>query len=279
MSTSAHVGYPSLLSGQLERAGYGTRVFATRGLDAYGYYALMGPALARRATLVVLTANLRLFKPAGLGFRFDSLFGWVPADELPRMATLPYGVRGMTFPAALLARIVRSPTRFEWLMFLDGLRREAVGSAWWEPLGPRLAKLAALRSFARQEQQFRAEYARPLSSRQPIVVLLGAAVDMATRRGAKVLVVVSPVPIDALEKRGEYDAATLARSVEILDQEVSARGGTLLDLSRALSPSDFRDESGHFSYTGTQRMTGLVIGAIADALGDTTLRAQSPPSR
>jgi hypothetical protein len=94
-----------------------------------------------------------------------------------------------------------------------------------------------------------------------------------------VLVVVSPVPIDALEKRGEYNAATLDRSVEILDHEVSARGGTLLDLSRALSPSDFRDESGHFSYTGTQRMVGLVIGPIADALGDTTLRVPSPRSR
>jgi hypothetical protein len=282
MSTPARIGYAALLNGQLERAGHGTRVFATRGLDAYGYYALMGPALVRRAKLVVLTANLRLFKPTGLGLRFDSLFGWVPAGELPRLATLPYGVRGMTFPAALLARIVRSPTSFEWLMFLDGLRREAEGSTWWEPFGPRLAKPAGQRSLTRQNEQFRAEYARPLSSRQPIVVLLGAAVEMATRHGAKVLVVVSPVPVDALEVRGEYDAATLARSVEILDREVSSRGGALLDLSRALSRSDFRDESGHFSYVGTQKMVGLIIGPIADALGDTTLAPKSlraPPPR
>ena len=82
--------------------------------------------------------------------------------------------------------------------------------------------------------------------------MLAATVEMASRRGSRVLVIASPIPWQHLEGEGLFEAGRYARRMDALRRAVEASGGRFLDLHRALRKADFRDHLGHYSEQGTQ---------------------------
>ena len=103
-----------------------------------------------------------------------------------------------------------------------------------------------------------AGFDRPLSRSHPALRMLGAAVDMAVRHGARVLVIVSPVPYTEHPEIGWYDRARFERRIDALRAHVEAAGGELADLHRALPGGAFRDDLGHFDATGNARLAERV---------------------
>ncbi len=268
MSFTPYVGYPRLVDARvLQPLGRRMKLFATVGLDAIGYYGLIGPALARHPRLVVLTANLRLFAPASGRATFYDLLAWLPAEEIPRLARLPYNVRGATMPSLVLMRWLRRPAVLDVVTFVEGLRHAAAVSARWDVLGPSTSPEGMIRLFARLKERSEAEYMRPLSASQPLVRFFGAAVELATRHGAQVLVVVAPIPTGTLVERGLFDGVAVARSVHALRRVVEANGGALVDASTALADEYFYDaEGGHLTTAGAELMVQIVRGPIVERL-------------
>ena len=273
MTTEANVAapYPVLVDRRAMRpAGYSTEVVAAPGLDFYAYYALMGPALAMKPRLVVMVANLRLFNPAG--FRpFNDLVGFVPMAELPRLLALPYASRGMTAPGVVLAQLAGTERGFTTLLLAEGLRRRAADTAWWATLGPERPDGPGWSAAERRERGLAAkvrEYARPIGPHHPLVRFAGAAVAMATRSGVRVLVVVSPMPLDVLREQQIFDDRRIARGIAALREAVTASSGTLVDLHAALPKDAFADVEGHLTADGMERVAALLVTPIAREVGD-----------
>jgi hypothetical protein len=263
--------YPVLVDRRATRpAGYSSEIVAAPGLDFYAYYALMGPALAAKPRLVVMVANLRLFNPAG--FRpFNDLVGFVPIVELPRLLALPYASRGMTAPGVVLAQLAGTERGFTALLLAEGLRRRAADTAWWATLGPELPEGPAWSVAERRERGLAAklrEYARPIGPRHPLVRFAGAAVAMARRSGVRVLVVVSPMPLDVLREHQLFDERRIARGIAALRDAVTTSGGTLVDLHAALPKHEFADVEGHLTADGMERVAALLVAPVALELGD-----------
>ncbi len=266
--------YPVLLDRRATRpAGYSSTVVAAPGLDFYAYYALMGPALATRPRLVVMVANLRLFNPAG--FRsFNDLVGFVPVAELPRLMTLPYAARGMTAPSLVLAQLAGTERGFTALLLAEGLRRRAADAEWWATLGPERPEGPGWSTDDRRTRGLAAkvrEYARPIGPHHPLVRFAGAAVAMATRHGTRVLVVVSPMPLDVLREQQVFDDRRIASGIAALREAVTATGGTLVDFHGALPKDAFADVEGHMTSDGMERMSALLLAPIALELRDERL--------
>jgi len=216
------------------------------GLDAYHYYYLMGRALDEEPELVVLTANLRMFDPAGAA-RLNDLASHVPAGELTRALQLPLGQRGLTKPALLGAQLLHSGLVRHLYFVLDGLRGGPLPGA-----GAPRPKLA--------------DYAGPIDAASPVLQMLAAAVEMATRRGARVLVVVAPLPVARLEAAGLHDAEKFRAKIDLLRRSVEVRGGELFDLHDAISAEGFSDDSGHLVAAGHERAAGMLRRHVARAL-------------
>lgn len=90
--------------------------------------------------------------------------------------------------------------------------------------------------------------------------------------GARVLVVVPPVPTAALARIGLYDPVRYRRRIAVIRHAVEAAGGTLLDLHDALPPDAFSDAADHYDPGGAARMAALAWPPIEDALGSGTGR-------
>jgi hypothetical protein len=141
MSLARYQSYPKLFNERvLAPRGRRSVVVAVPGLDFFGYYALMGTAIATRPQLVVMIAKLRLLDPRGIAARGD-LVSFVPASELPRLFTLPYASRSMTAPGLLLARLLPVDPFARATFLFDGARRRAADAGWWAALGPLLPEL------------------------------------------------------------------------------------------------------------------------------------------
>jgi hypothetical protein len=98
-----------------------------------------------------------------------------------------------------------------------------------------------------------------------------AAVEMAVRNGVRVVVVVTPVPFDALRENGLLERDRIAATIATIRSVVTAAGGTLVDLHTALRGDELADVDAHFTQAGSDHMVQLVRLPIAIALGDTRL--------
>jgi hypothetical protein len=245
-------------------------IIAVPGLDFFGYYALMGPALATKPRVVVMIANLRLLDPRGMRPRGD-LVSFVPAKELPRLLTLPYASRSMTAPGLLLARLLRFGPLATTTFLFEGARRTTADAEWWAMLGP---ELPSSDDWSYEERHHREmvghlrEYAREIGPGHPTMRFAAAAVEMAVREGTRVVVIVTPVPFDALRANGLLDRERMAASISTIRGVVSAAGGILVDLHAALRGDELRDADAHFTQPGVEHMVQLVRMPIASALGD-----------
>jgi hypothetical protein len=255
--------YPELVQDRrLAPKGLRSIVVATRGLDFYGYYGLMGGALARTPRVVVMIANLRSFDPSG--FRsFNELMAYVPPAELPRLLMLPYAVRGMTAPRLLLAQLLRVDAVSRAMLLLAGMHDAVEPSAGdGEETGTITPQeLATL--WARQVR----EWDRPFDRGHPMVRFAAETAAMATRRGVPVVVVVTPMPIESLRAQGLYDAERVARRIGVLHDALHMAGAEVCDLHDALPPSAFSDPLGHFTPDGHETMERLVAVDLDRSLG------------
>src|SRR5262249_23499733 len=116
-----------------------------------------------------------------------------------------------------------------------------------------------------------------LTPGHPQVRFAGAAVRMATERGVRALVVLTPMPWESLQSRGTYDRPRVQEQIDVLAREVEANGGVMLDLHEAMTQDGFRDTGGHFNVSGTSRMEALVWPALA-ALLKASERVPTPPA-
>ena len=107
-------------------------------------------------------------------------------------------------------------------------------------------------------------YDVPIGESSPAVQMLGAAVRMSSAHKVPVLVVVTPIPWQSLERNGLYRRETVAARVAAIRNVVQANGGVLLDLHRFVGEDGFRDQSGHFNRTGSARMVEAVTPALID---------------
>jgi len=243
-------------------------VLACPGLDFFGYYALLDPVLATHPRVIVLTANFRLFAPAGT-WTYTDLLGLVPIDQVPEVLRLPYDRRGMSALQLLLARAMRWQVVADAALWVQGMRHVLDEAPFRDALGSRSLPLLEYKAMSRALDATLAAYVRPVGADDPVVRMIGATVARATRYGARVVVVITPMPVEALRSNGLYDAAADAERVAAVRRATEAGGGTLLDLHVALPADQFSDLHGHFKEKGEETMLQLtgpaVIGALIEA--------------
>jgi hypothetical protein len=105
-----------------------------------------------------------------------------------------------------------------------------------------------------------------IGPRHPLVRFAGAAVRMGVRRGARVLVIVTPVPYTRLAGYDDANRARFTDRVAVIREAVERNGGTVLDLHEALPGDELRDMGGHFNAKGARHMEALVWPVLASML-------------
>jgi len=257
-------GYPWILHDKhLAPLGAWSANLYAKGFDVFGYFTVMERVLDLGPQVVVLIAHLRLFAPAGGTRGFSDLAALLPAGELPRALTLPIAVRGLTAPRLLLVRLLATPWGERTFLMAEGARSNFQEAGFWSILGPTTVRGTRPRILF----DIANAYTAPVTPGHPLLPFLGEAVRMATARGVRTLVVVTPIPWEWLNTRHRYDPAAVERSVGVLRRAVESNGGTLLDLHQALTTAELPDVGGHFNPAGREKMAALVWPAIARLLG------------
>jgi len=246
--------YAELAGEEIAREGLGPQVvLATFGLDFFHYYCMIGPVLELRPRAVVLVANLRMF--AESGSLFLDLCTFLPASELPAAMQLPFERRGVG-PARLLSYQLLGLPGGEWL------------------LGRLYAPSAFPERGRTPDERFR-EWGVRLRRETPAVRMMVATLERARRAGVQVLVVASPIPYASLEELEAYRP----ESIELL-REVAAEGGAqLLDLHRALPREELRDDDGHYTRAGAERLAAIVAERLREMLAPSGARGSEGAPR
>lgn len=261
--------YPSIVASRyLGPRGTRGPAFAAMGFDFYAYNSLVDDALDLGPHAIVMIANFRVSIAAGGVRGFNDLTGEMPLSRLPEMLALPYNFRGMTAPRLLLAQTLTTRAGEAGFSFAEGVRSGFQERAEWERLGPVAPRaLTEWEKFVAGRDTVLGDYRHTIGPGAPLMRFAAAAVARAVARGARVLVVITPVPIERLRGKGWYDAAEYARRAAVVRRTVEGAGGRVLDLHDALPEPLFRDAGGHFTAEGSGRMAELVWPAIADLLG------------
>jgi hypothetical protein len=269
METATIPSYPTMIDEEkLRPLGLRSIHFAETGFDFYAYHSLVDDALDLGPRVVVLIANLRVCIPEGGARGFNDLTGELPLGRLPRMLTLPYSFRGMTAPRLVLVRLLRPAWGEEGFLIAEGARSLFQEQPFWSRLGPTEPRvLTKWEIFRKGRDRVLGDYRYPVRPGHPLIRFAAATVADAVARGARVLVVITPAPVDRLKALGWYDADDFARRAAVIRAAVEGAGGTLLDLHDALPTELFRDPGGHFTKEGAARMDELVWPALAHELG------------
>jgi hypothetical protein len=258
--------FPRVLAGRL-RERVETQVFAWQGYEAFQHYLILGRLGRLEPRAVVLVAQHRTFyrdEPLW----YPDLLDLLPLAELPRALALPFHERGVSLPRLALSSLYGSlgPAGERALALFVGGRlvaRETPGLRLLVPVRPPEGDVRALVQV--RAERF-ARYATPIFPDHPAVRMLGAAVDLSRRQGARTLVVVSPIPFERLEAAGLYQRERFEGWVDVLRQSVESAGGELMDLHRLLGVEDFTDDLGHYDARGAARVALRVQPWLEQAL-------------
>jgi hypothetical protein len=231
-----------------------TRVVSFLGGGFWEHYFSAGRVVDAEPTLVVLIANLRTLPPAAHLPSYLDLASELPGAELPNALSLPLHQIRMSLPRILLMRLLRVPVLEEIAYFATGLR-DRVSQATRAFAPP--PSVVDLNRPGIAERHF-GYYDAPLHASQGSVQAMQATLALLERHGIASLVVVSPIPTDALQRAGLYDAATTTARVDRLRELAEAEGASVVDLHDLLAEDGFRDELGHFSETGSREVTRVV---------------------
>jgi hypothetical protein len=240
-----------LLAGKAE-----IQTFWWKGFEPFHHYLLVGHVMDQGPKIVVVVAQLRVFwrhEPLW----YEDLLTMVPPRELPRAVLLPFHERSVSIPRLVLASLLGSTGEGgEDLLrvFVGGRKRAATlpGLRW---LVPHRAPIADPRRLTQLREERFESYDRPIDPAHPAVRALAATVEQAVRRGARTLVLMSPVPTEALADAGLYDPEVFAGRVQVIADAVEGEGGELLDLHAILREGDFTDHLGHMSRSGAWKVT------------------------
>ena len=130
----------------------------------------------------------------------------------------------------------------------------------WKVVGPRLRVKEP--TFAGSPLRWISRYDVDLYPGHPLVRMVGGGVEMATRRGSRVLAVVAPIPIDVLRELDHYEVDRFSERIEVLRAAVEENGGELLDLHDLLGRDGFSDAMGHMGREGTGVFVARLLPAV-----------------
>ncbi len=265
-------GYPFVVGERLQRRLIANLSLAIPGLDSFHQYYLAGPFASEAPTVMILIANLRVLGATEIEMPRNYLCQFLNPRELGRAVTLPFHARQMTLIDVLACPILRTETMRTAARFSDGLRSLATDAPiWGEAAPPELGEVEQDRHSLNQrlEDVVRRQYTRRVRPGAPALRMLQAAVEIGVEHGSSVLVVLTPIPTEALRPRGVYDAIEFAGQTDVFREAIEASGGEFLDLHNAIPAEEFRDLSGHFNQAGIEHMADLVepvlLRMVADA--------------
>jgi hypothetical protein len=257
--------YPQLLRRRLAARGVRSTVIAAPVFDAFTYYYVMGPVVDAAPDLIVIVARLSAFgSRQWAGFTYNDLASMIPPRELPRTLLLPLSARETNAGRVLMAQLLRWPWAERALFFLTGARERWERASFWDALGPpeppptfdpRILT-GALKMFEVR-----------LTSRNPQLRVLDAAIRMATRRGRRVLVIGAPIPTQALARFRHRDPSIWPPRFAVLREAVESAGADFLDLHDALPSDAFADFGGHYNEKGAARLAELIGPVVEQVLG------------
>lgn len=250
--------YPLEVGRRIRRHAISNWELTLPGLDPFHYYFLLSPIIERQPDTLVLAATLRTFQGPRPGMERNYLCAFMNTDLLAEAVTLPFYARGMTIPDVLFCPFLRQPIIQRSVLITDGLRRLFIESELWGAVDYPRTKPDLTEARTNISRYLQSAYGQPVTEDTPAVVLLEAAVRMATNRGIPTLVILSAVPIDLLQRYGMYDAEILARRVAVVRTVVERAGGRLLDLHDVVPASEMRDQSGHLNADGIQHVSDIV---------------------
>lgn len=259
--------YPRVLAQRLSDDAV-VRSFWWEGFEPFHHYLLVGRAMELSPEAVVIVAQPRVFwrhEPLWYG----DLLTFVPPYELHRAVRLPLHERGVSVPRLVLASLLGSlrETGETLLRAFVGARHLADGAPVLRWLVPVKSPSADPRRLAQLRAERFARYDMPIYAGHPAVRALAATVEQAVRRGARTLVLVSPIPVERLREAGLYGEEVFARRVRVIERAVEARGGELLDLHAILRPEDFTDAFGHMAESGARKVVLVLDPWLRRALG------------
>lgn len=250
------LSYPQVLAPKLDAVGLDSHVIGSPGLDFYDYYFLMGPALDRAPRLVVVVAHLKLMgepdtSPAGDHRKLTDLASYLPLSELPHALGLPLGAVGLLPDRLLLFQALRFEPVERGFVFLEGLRvaaQKAILPGAQAPAG----------RLDLQEIMERCLRSYDVDLWPPMLRMMGATIRMARTHGVAVLVVATPVPVDAMRAQGIWNEERDAARIRVIRAAVREAGGAFADLHTVLHDDEFVDNGGHMSPRGAEHVAALL---------------------
>ncbi len=234
------------------------------GLCFYHYYWMLGDVLEAEPNLIVANLNLRLMDPA-LSAPHQNLASSIPSAELSRAFGLPFHEIGLTLPHLLLVRLLRIPALERAYYFATGLRQRFHDASWWPGSSdgftgpsPAAAQTSSSRWFAAYDDE--------VSRDDSMVQMIQATVSLATRGGAEILVVVSPIPWEELQRAGLYERERAQRRIGVLRDAVEITGGQLLDLHDVVGRKAFLDRLGHVDSGANDTIKQKLVPVVRELL-------------
>jgi hypothetical protein len=240
------------------------KMLAFPGLTAFEYFYVLPRLLPMRPSAVVLVANFRLFSTGGPDSTRDYFCRYLPWSWMPEAMTLPFYARGMTIPALLSCPMVGNPHIEHLVEWVDRLRESIRRASWWGQPDMDVAGINLIDRLAAQRRFLVNAYGGTITRSSPHTRMLEEVVRRIHESEIPVLVVITPIPWFRLADLG-VNAQDMQSNADAIASAVRAGGGEVVDLHLALDKDGFRDEWGHFSEAGAQRMAELV-GARIDAI-------------
>jgi len=261
---------------------FGVIPFSFAAADATTFYYMAEPLLEADPAQVVLAFNLAwLSRSWRLQTSRSELAGQVPPSRLLDAAVLPLHRFGLTYDRwALLmaveagaladpwARLRLQQSRVPFLVLDAGraLQRRAERAE-----AARRVRTATAVSLA----HYSGAYAG-VGERDPMLRFTEAFARLATREGARLLVVADPIDVESHRRRAGHPPEGLARSVASLARVVERGGGRFLDLHDAFGADRFEDLLGHFTAEPVNGRRELAEALLPHVLAGSRWQAARP---
>jgi hypothetical protein len=105
-----------------------------------------------------------------------------------------------------------------------------------------------------------------LPANHPTLEMLGATVRDFHAKGIRVLVYISPINYEHMQRLGLYDEERFAETLRNVQAAAEDDGATYLEISKSLEDKWFRDRHGHLTYEGRERGQAELAKLLAPAV-------------
>jgi hypothetical protein len=259
MSIPGAPSWPVLVSRGLGPDGVAGVQDVFPGQDLFHHYCTLPAWLDRGPDLVTIVVNMRVIFPGRRDGVALDLCSLLPLSTLARSLSLPWHDRQASLVRVALMRALRVGWIEESVRFVAGLR-QLFADRWM----PEPRRLLGRRALSERQAGY---YDQPIGPRHPSVRMLEAVVREVRRSGAEALVVVTPVPLEWLADFVPVDPRVWEERMAVLRAATEDAGGTFLDLHALLARAEFRDEAGHMTAGGHDRIADAVAPEVRRLLG------------